>query len=222
MTVLDAWALGLFAVLYVGYHVLYVLLPRHFAVVTRESRMAAYREAWYRELLRARQPILAIQTVRNMIMAHTYFGTVGLLVLGGVFSYLVAHVDLPQALAGHGYAALAAGDPLTVKLLTALLLLLVAVLNFSMGIRVCFNLNFTLGTPGDPDGDVSFPMEMLTRQSRHFILGVRSLYFSGPVFLWLLHPALLAAGSVLIVAVLARFDFLKGVRGAAPPVADPA
>lgn len=217
MTVLDAWALGAFLALYAGYHLLYVLLPRHFGLVTRESRMAGIREAWYRDLLRARQPILAIQAVRNMVMSHTYFGTVALLVLGGVFSYLVAHIDLPQVLAEDGYRALASTHPLVMKLLVALAVLLVAVLNFSMGIRVCFNLNFALGGPADAEGDVSFPMEMLQRQARHFILGVRSLYFSGPVFLWLLHPALLVAGSVLIVALLARFDFLKGLRDGPAP-----
>ena len=214
MTPLDLAGFALFAALYAGYHWAYVLLPRRWGLVTRESRIMAYRVAWYRDVLRNRQPLVAIQLLRNLVMAHTFFGTMALVVMGGVFSYLLAQFDLMNVAVTQGYGALWQGSGVPLKMLAALVLLLVAFLNFAMGIRVCFNLNFILAVPQEALGDTDFPVEMLRRQSRHFILGVRSLYFTGPVFLWAFHPLLLMVGSALITLALFRFDFLK--RGGVP------
>jgi uncharacterized membrane protein len=209
---IDYWSLALYLALYLGYHVAYLVLPRNFGFFTREWRLGLIREAWFRSILRLGQPILAIQTVRNLIMVHSFFGSVTLLLLGGVFSYLFATFDLLEVLETGGYLTLIEEHAIVVKLLLSLLVVLVSALNFLMGLRVCFNLNFALGGVMEPEADISFQMEMVQRQARHLMVGVRSLYFSGPLLLWVLHPTLLVVTTVAITVLLFRFDFLKDRR----------
>ncbi|MCH8856331.1 MAG: DUF599 family protein [Proteobacteria bacterium] len=122
----DYWVLGIYFLAYVGYQLLYVVLSNSRKWMTRERIIAQYRAQWYRNVLRAKNQILAIQTIRNLEMVSTFLSSVTLLMMGGVISIFTANPEWMAALETGSYAEFLEHHGIAVKLLVALLMLAIA------------------------------------------------------------------------------------------------
>lgn len=206
----DYWVLGIYVFSYAGYEILYLFLSGSVKWMTRERIIAQYRVQWYRSILRAKNQLLAIQTIRNLEMVSTFLSSVTLLMMGGVVSLFTANADWIAMLQSGSYGELLDQYGVAVKLLVAFLMLTISFFNFIFSLRVCFNMNFTLSVPMDPDANLSLQIEQIQRQARNFKAGLRGMYYVIPLMAWIIDTSAMLVLTLVTTFLIFRNDFFKG------------
>uniref|UniRef100_A0A804RG97 DUF599 family protein n=1 Tax=Zea mays TaxID=4577 RepID=A0A804RG97_MAIZE len=199
----------------VGYHVWLLLRIRSRPETTVIGINAVNRRIWVRHIMEdpsGKHAVLAVQTLRNTIMASTVLASVAItlssLVAALMASGAAAHGGLLLSAPGGGSeAALAA------KFLAVLVCFLVAFLLNVQSIRYYSHtgllVNVPLAAHRRPARAVGYVTAALNRGFYFWSLGVRAYYFSCPVFLWLFGPVPMCASCVAMVAALYFLDVNK-------------
>lgn len=206
MTLLDAFALGLFALCWLGYGPLLGLLARRTG--TLNDDMMVVRRVWMTAMTHREVPRL----VDSQLMGHTinsggFFASTNLLLIAAVAGILFGG---QQAL--DGFAAVGAEDVprrlLELKLGLVLLCLVRGLLDFIWSIR---QMNYALALIGaSPEAHTEADRvalgeaaaDLLNPALSAFSQGVRAYYFALAAAAWLFGPLWLAGGSLLAFALL--------------------
>ncbi|XP_048329488.1 uncharacterized protein LOC107418755 isoform X1 [Ziziphus jujuba] len=151
--------------------------------------------------------VLAIQTIRNNIMASTLLATTALTLssLIGVFVSSTGNSsDTPsQIIYGNKSPVL-----LSVKYFSILLCFLVAFLCYVQSIRYFAHVSFLVTVP--PSKGKNDPIEYvarnLNRASLFWSLGLRAFYLSFPLFLWIFGPIPMFLCSLIMSFILYFLD----------------
>ncbi|MDH4248356.1 MAG: DUF599 domain-containing protein [Deltaproteobacteria bacterium] len=208
MTSYDFFALFLFGFLYSSYQVFFLLAPV-LGLQTREHIMAKYRVQWVEGIFKNENPLLAVQTMRNLEMVNTFLSSMVLLMMGGVVSVFFNNPEWLKALNGQDYADFLVSNPLPTKLLVLLLVLSISFFNFVISLRITYNMNFSMTVPLRSEEGQTFQLDQVHRQTRYFFVGVRSLYFSTAPLLWVLHVHLFVAASLGAAMFTLRSDLFR-------------
>lgn len=160
----------------------------------------ALRQAWVKRIFAAPgSEILAVQTVRNSMMAASLMATTAVLALMGVISIGHSRVTAPATLIEwlHG-----AGN---VKLVLPLALLAACVVLFSKAVRLYHRAGYSLGLPhGSSDvsgaAETAAAME-LTRAAHLYRNGWRTFYGAIATGAWLVGGSMMLVTTVIIVAI---------------------
>ncbi len=204
----DILALSVLFTCYLGYHFFYLIKSHGKSGRTRERVINHYRYLWLDEIIKSKNQILAIQTIRNLTMTNTFFISLSMILMGALGSIFSVNMDWITMLESSNYLSFLEGHPVAIKLLVAILFLLIAAFNFTYTLRILYNMNFTSSSIVDTDGSRTFRMEQITRQSTHFMTGIRSLYFFFAPMIWILNSWLMIVFSIVVVTLLYRFDFI--------------
>jgi uncharacterized membrane protein len=183
----------------VGYHGIYHFVTSVHPMRTVKGKMEAYRKDWMESVLASRNIIMAVQSIRNFIMATTWLAGSILLALaffttgggGGAsdfFNFVGAYDD--------GF--------LQYKLGLLLFLYGFAFLLFLLTLRHLVVVNSLLGVSPELITQVEgleaseYLGQLLNRAHARFTYGSRSLYFSLPVVAWLFSTWAFIVFTVLI------------------------
>jgi uncharacterized membrane protein len=206
MTLLDGFALALFALCWLGYGPLLGLLARRTG--TLNDDMMVIRRVWMTAMSHREAPRL----VDSQLMGHTinsggFFASTNLLLIAAVAGILFGG---QQALAG--FAAVGAEDVprrlLEIKLGLILLCLVRGLLDFIWSIR---QMNYALALIGaSPEAHTeadrvalgAAAADLLNPALSAFSQGVRAYYFALAAAAWLFGPWWLAGGVILAFALL--------------------
>ncbi|WP_125255852.1 DUF599 domain-containing protein [Brevundimonas fluminis] len=206
MTLLDGFALALFALCWLGYGPLLGLLARRTG--TLNDDMMVIRRVWMTAMSHREAPRL----VDSQLMGHTinsggFFASTNLLLIAAVAGILFGD---QQAL--DGFAAVGAEDVprrlLEIKLGLILLCLVRGLLDFIWSIR---QMNYALALIGaSPEAHTeadrvalgAAAADLLNPALSAFSQGVRAYYFALAAAAWLFGPWWLAGGVILAFALL--------------------
>ncbi|KAK1608909.1 hypothetical protein QYE76_032582 [Lolium multiflorum] len=212
----------------VGYHLWLLLRIRRRPATTVIGINAINRRIWVRHVMEdpsGKHAVLAVQTMRNAIMASSVLASVAI-TLSSLVAALMASGAAHGLLSGTA-AALnnkdnnsivvgAAGEAaLSAKFLAILVCFLVAFLLNVQSIRYYSHTGFLVNVPltahrlRRPGLAVDYVTSTLNRGSYFWSLGVRAFYFSCPVFLWLFGPIPMFAACVAMVCSLYFLDVYK-------------
>ena len=182
---------------------LLILAGRFAWVLTRsdESKQSIIlRRAWVRRVFAAPgSEVLAIQTVRNSIMAATLMATTAVLALMGVISIGHSQLNAPNAPMDwmHG------GNNL--KLFLPLALLAACVVLFSKAVRLYHRSGYSLGLPkGSSDAAEAAEaaaVSELTRAAHLYRNGWRTFYAAIATGAWLAGGWMMLVATVVIVGI---------------------
>jgi len=162
--------------------------------------------------------ILAIQTMRNSIMASTLVGTISVILstgLGAVMSstYSLKQPDPFKELAvfgGHHSELLVA-----IKYATPLVFLLFSFFFSSLSIRFLNQVNILVNTPLHEPCLITpdYVTQLFHRGCIFNTLATRTLYVACPLLLWILGPVPVFLSCVTMVPALYNLDFVLGSKG---------
>ena len=157
------------------------------------------RRTWIKRVLAAPgAEILAIQTVRNSMMASSLMATTAVLALMGVIS--IGHGQM-TALAPAQWMQGGTG----VKLLLPLALLTASIILFSKAVRLYHRTGYSLGLPhgGSDAADTAeaAAINELTRAARLYRNGWRAFYAAIATAAWLAGGWMMLTATVVIVAI---------------------
>jgi len=208
METIDYIAFGLFILQYAGYQLLYLSLSKKHVWETRDRVIGSYREKWLSIINKTDQSILAIQTIRNLTMTNTFFISIAMLLAGGLVSIFTTNPNWIQILEKGLYLEFLLTHPAAVKILVALSLLIISATNFIFSLRILYNMNFTTSAAVGLDS-YSFHIEQIERHNRHFIVGVRAIYYFIAPMLWVIHPLAMILYTFTATYIFFHFDFRK-------------
>ncbi len=166
------------------------------------------RHMWVEGIIRDKRDILAVQTLRNQVMAATFLASTAILICLGSFSAAFrpgVFMDVSHALNLLGTKT----ETLWMfKLMLLGILFFVTFFNFSLCIRYYNHVGFMINTFQHSDVTVSEEAvtQVLNHGALHYTIGMRGFYLSVPLALWLFGPIWMLAGSLVLVAVLYRLD----------------
>lgn len=192
----------------VAYHLYLFIRVRRNPLGTAIGITAHARLLWVDEVMREKRDILAIQTLRNQVMAATFLASTSILICLG----LMGATFRPGVFGEISHALNLAGTRNETLWMFKLMLLVVlfffTFFNFALSVRYYNHAGFMINTFGthDPTLSVEKVAEVLDHAALHYTFGMRGFYFSVPMVLWLFGPVWMFMGCLIMIGVLYRLD----------------
>jgi len=196
-----------FAILLV-YHVHLIYKVRHAPLTTAVGITNHVRRKWVQSVMKEQGDILAVQTLRNQVMAANFLASTAILIalglMGGAFRPEF-HSSISHALNLSG----AHSEALWMfKLMLLVVLFFCAFFNFTLAIRYYNHAGFMIEITdvNDPEVTPQTVTEVLNHGALHYTMGMRGFYLAVPTALWLFGPVWLMGGAFVMLWVLYRLD----------------
>jgi uncharacterized membrane protein len=201
----DVLAFALSASLVIGY---YLVLWLRGQAVSVHAFNAVIRKRWLIRIITTHGlNILAVQTLRNSVMAANFMASTSILLIVGA-------LNLSDKMIGpRGLAALMQLSLLALPLVKWGLLIVIffiAFFCFSMAIRYFNHVGYMINLSYENDGENRLfhtTLLYLNKAGRYYAWGNRAFYFSLPVILWFFGPYFLMAGTVILICGLLLMDY---------------
>ncbi len=188
----------------VGYHVLLRLRVRRDPDYTIQALLNKARSSVER-MMKDKEGILAVQTLRNAIMGATFFASTAVALIVGTITLSTQGERLQQA--WNTLSPLGSIDehPWLLKLLLLLTDMLVAFVCFAQAIRLFTHVGVMIAVPTTAVRP-HLVARLLIQGGRYHTRGMRCYYFAAPLLFWLFGPLLLILSSSVLVIVLHFLD----------------
>jgi uncharacterized membrane protein len=196
------------AVVFIAYHMHLYRKVRRDPLTTAIGITNHARQMWVEGVIRDQRDILAVQTLRNQVMAATFLASTSILICLGSFSAafrpgIFSEVSHTLNLLGTRTETL-----WMFKLMVLGIIFFFTFFNFTLCIRYYNHVGFMINSFQKNDSTVSAEAvtQVLNHGALHYTIGMRGFYMSVPLALWLFGPIWMLAGSLVLVAVLFRLD----------------
>lgn len=204
----EVMLVGPSIVLIIGYHVyLYLRVKKH-PLSTAIGITNHARRLWTAEMRENKQAIVAVQTIRNQVMAATFLASTAILISLGLFSSAFrpgTFLEVSHALNALGTKS---EEVWMFKLMLLGILFFGAFFNFTLAIRYYNHASFMINTydPDKPTCCAAAVSRILNRGALHYTFGMRGFYLSIPLSLWMFGPIWMLTGSVVLIIILSSLD----------------
>ncbi len=222
---LDIVALGWFFVAWTGFG---IIVDKSRIGGTPLSRlMDVERRRWMSEMARRDVRIVDTAIMAGLQNGTAFFASTSLIALGGVFTLLNQTDRMVQIFRDLPFHIGSSQAELEVKIVVLVVIYGYAFFKFGWAYRL-FNYSAILvgAVPAADDPDVAARLAALDRAAamqidagKHFHWGLRALFFSIGFFGWFLNAWFFIGSTTLILAVLARRQYLSRARAALLPKA---
>ena len=190
------------------YHLhLFIRVRRH-PLGTAVGITAHARRLWVKEVVQEKRDILAIQTLRNQVMAATFLASTAILICLG----LLGAAFRPGVFSEFSHALNLVGAKTEAVWLFKLMILIVlfffTFFNFTLSIRYYNHAGFMINTfdTHNPTLSEKNVTQVLNHAALHYTFGMRGFYLSVPTVLWLFGPIWMLMGCLTMIGVLYRLD----------------
>ncbi|CAI5458634.1 unnamed protein product [Closterium sp. Yama58-4] len=174
------------------------------------------RRAWVYSIMKDvdKKSILAVQTLRNHIMASTLLATTAIILSSGIAAFITsaATADVKASVFAVTLGSRAPAV-VAVKFISIFLCFLFAFVCHVQSIRYTNHVNFLINIPLGPQAQGLSPdyvAAVLAHGSNFYTIGTRAFYCAFPLLLWLFGPIPMLLSSLLLVVMLYHFDTAKG------------
>ena len=165
------------------------------------------RSTWVEEIMDRREGVLAVQTLRNSMMAAVFLASTAVLMIIGVLTLSEQGDKLRTTWQALDVFGTADTRLWLVKLL--LIDLLVAFFSFAMAIRLFHHVGYMINALQKDGLTVADPAHVgahLNRAGHFYGIRMRAYYYTVPLLLWLFGPHFMFAGTVVLVIALYYLD----------------
>ena len=167
------------------------------------------RLAWVENVMSERRDILAVQTLRNSIMAASFMASTSVLLIIGVLTLSAQGEKLSATWHALNFMESFSAEMWLFKLLMMLFDLLFAFFSFSMTVRVFHHVGYLINVPVSSSIKGTHPRRVaaqLNRGGTFYRLGMRAYYFTVPLLFWLFGPLFLLGATALLIFCLYHLD----------------
>jgi uncharacterized membrane protein len=163
---------------------------------------------WVESIMENNRDILAVQTLRNWVMASSFLASTGILICLG----LVSVASSPERMAEISPSLRELVREHRVLWLFKLMMLILdfffVFFNFTLAIRYYNHVNFMINVPSTLAHKITpeYITGILNRGMLHYNLGMRGYYLAVLLVLWLFGPIWMLLGTVIMLIVLYHLD----------------
>ncbi len=191
-----------------SYHLYWIYQVRRAPMRTYRGVTRHLQRVWVESAINEKRDILSVQTLRNWIMASSFLASTSMILGLGILSFLFR----PEHIAEMPFDFTLMFSRMKSLFMAKLMLLTVhfffAFFSFTLSIRYMNQVNFMINVPIECDPLISpeFIAHTLDTGMVHYTMGMRALYLSVVVTLWLFGPVWMFLGSLVLAFVLYRLD----------------
>jgi len=195
-------------VILISYHIHLYSKVRRDPLMTAIGITDHARGMWVKEIIRGKHDILAVQTLRNQVMAATFLASTAIILCLGSFNAAFRPMVFNEISHTLNLFGTKTETLWVLKLLLLGILFFVTFFNFTLCIRYYNHVSFMINTfqQNDPSVSPEAVTRVLNHGSIHYTIGMRGFYLSAPLALWLFGPVWMLVGSLVLIVVLYRID----------------
>jgi uncharacterized membrane protein len=166
------------------------------------------RRRWIRGIMRDQRDILAVQTLRNQVMAATFLASTAILISLGLLNAAFRPGIFSEISHALNLVGTTSETLWMFKLMLLGIVFFVTFFNFTLSIRYYNHAGIMINTIDENDSTLSAETvtEVLNHGALHYTIGMRGFYLSVPLGLWTFGPIWMLAGTLVLTAVLYRLD----------------
>ncbi|MCI0666513.1 MAG: DUF599 domain-containing protein [Methylococcaceae bacterium] len=193
-----------------GYYLYLNWRARHEPGYTVPMVNARVRAQWVETVMSSgKMEILAIQTLRNSMMAANFMASTAVLLMLGALNLSQNIAELAAPWQSHALIRNEQGELWTLQLGILLIDFFIAFYCFSMAIRFFNHVGYMISLPGDKMTD-EFSCQQVTaylnRAGYYYSFGTRALFFSFPIMIWFFGPYFLITATLGLIIALFFLD----------------
>lgn len=198
--------------LVVFYHAHLVYQVRRRPLTTAIGITNHLRGHWVQSIMEDKRDILAVQTLRNWVMASSFLASTAILLCLGFFSVAASSEKmgeispfLKEMVREHQVLWL-------FKIMVVIVNFFIIFFNFTLAIRYFNHVNFMINVPSSLAHKITpeYVGGILTRATFHYTAGMRGYYLGVLLILWLFGPIWMLLGTIVMLAVLHHLDARPG------------
>ena len=190
------------------YHVHLIYQVRTSPLRTSIGLTNRLRREWVETVMKGKQDILAVQTLRNWVMASSFLASAAILIGLGILNATFRTDKIAECTQALNLLGSTSKALWLIKLLVLVVDFFFAFFNFALSIRYYNHASFTINVPPSDDPIVTYDAVagIISHANTHYTLGMRGYYLAVPFTLWLFGPSWMLMGAVAIVMILYRLD----------------
>jgi uncharacterized membrane protein len=206
--VLELFIAAVTFVLLIAYHWLLIRRVHRHPMRTAVGITNYVRVQWVRSMMDSKCELLAVQTLRNGLMAANFLASTAILVSLGLLSVAFKPGLFQEISHALNLAGVRSEILWMFKLMLLVMLFFYAFFNFTLTIRYYNHAGFMINIleAHDPTVTPEVVADVLNHGALHYTLGMRGFYLAVPVGLWLFGPVWMLAGAIVLVWALNRLD----------------
>lgn len=182
---------------------------------TLMARMRDYRHAWMRQMMVRENRIVDTQITSLLVQNISFFASSAILLIGGLMAILGAREQAMAVIADIPLAAITPAGLWEVKVLLLALIFVYAFFKFTWSLRQFNYVAILIGATPPPEkagtpamtGHIERTASVASRAADHFNKAMRAYYFGLAALSWFVHPWLLMAATLWVLAVNWRREF---------------
>jgi uncharacterized membrane protein len=172
---------------------------------------AKIRERWVAMIMRSgnKMDILAIQTLRNSVIAANFMASTAMLLVIGTANISEKIGQWAQKWHPFLFDVPSTGLIWEIKLAFLLLNFAIAFFFFSMAIRYFNHVGYMINLPDDDQNDRTLYRQTcayFNNAGKYYMFGTRSFFFSIPIIMWFFGPYSLVLATLGLICGLAMLD----------------
>jgi uncharacterized membrane protein len=190
------------------YHVHWIYLIYRKPMSTAVGITNHLRGHWVESIMEDGRDILAVQTLRNWVMASSFLASTGILICLGLLSVAASPEKMAEITPGLQELVREHRVLWLFKLMVLIIDFFFIFFSFCLAIRYFNHVNFMINVPSTLAHKVTpeYITKILNRGMMHYTMGMRGYYFSVLLFLWLFGPIWMLMGTVILTIILYRLD----------------
>ncbi len=194
------------------YHVHLVYKVRRRPLTTAIGITNHLRGHWVTSIMQDQRDILAVQTLRNWVMASSFLASTAILICLGMISVAASSEKmaeitpfLEELVREHRVLWL-------FKIMVIIVNFFIIFFNFTLAIRYFNHVNFMINIPSTLAHKITpeYVSGILSHATFHYTAGMRGYYIGVLLMLWLFGPIWMLLGTMVMLAVLHRLDANPG------------
>jgi uncharacterized membrane protein len=196
------------------YHVRLVYLVRRHPLTTSIGVTNHLRGHWVESVMADKRDILAVQTLRNWVMASSFLASTAILICLGIISVATSPEKMAEITPTLSELVREHRVLWLFKLMTIIVDFFVTFFNFTMAIRYFNHVNFMINVPSTLAHKITpdYVAGILNHATFHYTAGMRGYYIGVLLVLWLFGPLWMLLGAIILIAVLYRLDHIIPVH----------
>ncbi|HEX2824883.1 MAG TPA: DUF599 domain-containing protein [Burkholderiales bacterium] len=168
------------------------------------------RNSWVDMVMSSEKPdVLAVQTLRNSVMASSFMASTAILLLVGALTLSGSAENNSGILHALNVGGATGAEITAVKVVALLLDFFVAFFCFSMAVRFYNHVGYMISIPPGRAVNAASPglvAAYLNRAGFFYLVGLRSFFYSVPLVFWMFGPHFMLLATLALIAALFPLD----------------
>jgi len=167
---------------------------------------------WVESVMQEKRDILAVQTLRNWIMAASFLASTAILICLGLVSVAAGSEKMAEITPFLNELVREHRVLWLFKLMVIIINFFITFFNFTLAIRYFNHVNFMINVPSSLAHKITpeYVAGILTHATFHYTVGMRGYYIGVLLILWLFGPIWMFLGTIIMLSVLNYLDRKPG------------